>query len=106
MKKILFKNYVSNKQLEKGYQELEHAGLQLVTEMRDIHARLKQRHHLGQYEKQRPGLAFFSVPREHLRGLLLDLRDTPALFFKNAGTGRHNMVYRRADGSIGWVEPR
>ena len=37
--------------------------------------------------------------------MLLDLRHTPALFFKNAGTGRHNMVYRRADGSIGWVEP-
>ncbi|MEE4153261.1 MAG: ribosome-associated translation inhibitor RaiA [Erythrobacter sp.] len=38
--------------------------------------------------------------------MMLDLRDTNALFFKNAGTGRHNMVYRRADGSIGWVEPR
>ena len=38
--------------------------------------------------------------------MMLDLRDTPALFFKNAGTGRHNMVYRREDGSIGWVEPR
>lgn len=35
----------------------------------------------------------------------LDLRNTNALFFKNAGTGRHNMVYRRNDGSIGWVEP-
>lgn len=35
----------------------------------------------------------------------LDLRDTNALFFKNAGSGRHNMVYRRHDGSIGWVEP-
>ena len=38
--------------------------------------------------------------------MMLDLRDTNALFFKNAGTGRHNMVYRRRDGSIGWVEPR
>ncbi|MEW4449358.1 ribosome-associated translation inhibitor RaiA [Qipengyuania sp. JC766] len=38
--------------------------------------------------------------------MMLDLRDTNALFFKNAGTGRHNMVYRRHDGSIGWVEPR
>ena len=38
--------------------------------------------------------------------MMLDLRNTPALFFKNAGTGRHNMVYRRADGSIGWVEPK
>lgn len=37
--------------------------------------------------------------------MMLDLRDTPALLFKNAGTGRHNMVYRRSDGSIGWVEP-
>ena len=37
--------------------------------------------------------------------MLLDLRHTNALFFKNAGTGRHNMVYRRGDGSIGWVEP-
>jgi len=37
--------------------------------------------------------------------MMLDLRDTVALLFKNAGTGRHNMVYRRGDGSIGWVEP-
>ena len=37
--------------------------------------------------------------------MLLDLWHTNALFFKNAGTGRHNMVYRREDGSIGWVEP-
>ena len=37
--------------------------------------------------------------------MMLDLRNTAALFFKNAGTRRHNMVYRRGDGSIGWVEP-
>lgn len=37
--------------------------------------------------------------------MMLDLRDTDALMFKNAGTGSHNMVYRRRDGSIGWVEP-
>lgn len=37
--------------------------------------------------------------------MMLDLRHTTALLFKNAGTGRHNMVYRRGDGSIGWVEP-
>ena len=38
--------------------------------------------------------------------MMLDLRHTNAMLFKNAGTGRHNMVYRRRDGSIGWVEPR
>jgi len=38
--------------------------------------------------------------------MMMDLRNTNALLFKNSGTGRHNMVYRREDGSIGWVEPQ
>jgi len=38
--------------------------------------------------------------------MMLDLRNTNALLFKNAGTSSYNMVYRRQDGSIGWVEPR
>lgn len=38
--------------------------------------------------------------------MLMDLRDANALLFKNSGTGLHNMVYRRADGTVGWVEPR
>jgi ribosomal subunit interface protein len=38
--------------------------------------------------------------------MMLDLRNTNALLFINAGTAAYNMVYRRHDGSIGWVEPR
>ncbi|MFQ3665537.1 MAG: ribosome-associated translation inhibitor RaiA [Sphingomonadaceae bacterium] len=38
--------------------------------------------------------------------MMLDLRNTTALLFTNSGTGRLNMVYRREDGNIGWVEPR
>lgn len=38
--------------------------------------------------------------------MMLDLRNTGALMFKNAGTGAFNMVYRRPDGTIGWVEPQ
>jgi ribosomal subunit interface protein len=38
--------------------------------------------------------------------MLLDLRNTNALFFRNSGTGTFNMVYRRDDGTIGWVEPQ
>ena len=38
--------------------------------------------------------------------MLLDLRNTNALMFRNSGTGRFNMVYRRGDGTIGWVEPQ
>jgi ribosomal subunit interface protein len=37
--------------------------------------------------------------------MLMDLRNTPALMFKNSGTGKLNMIYRREDGNIGWVEP-
>ncbi len=37
--------------------------------------------------------------------MMLDLRNTNALLFKNVGSGAHNMVYRREDGTIGWVEP-
>jgi len=37
--------------------------------------------------------------------MLLDLRNTNALLFRNPGTGAYNMVYRRGDGTIGWVEP-
>lgn len=38
--------------------------------------------------------------------MMLDLRNTNALLFVNAGTSAYNMVYRRHDGTIGWVEPR
>ena len=38
--------------------------------------------------------------------MLLDLRNTNALMFRNSATGSFNMVYRRGDGTIGWVEPR
>ena len=35
----------------------------------------------------------------------LDLVGAPALVFRHAGHGRVNVVYRRADGTIGWVDP-
>jgi ribosomal subunit interface protein len=37
--------------------------------------------------------------------MLMDLRNTPALMFKNSATSELNMIYRREDGNIGWVEP-
>jgi len=38
--------------------------------------------------------------------MMLDLRHTNALLFRNVGSGTYNMVYRRGDGTIGWVEPQ
>jgi ribosomal subunit interface protein len=35
----------------------------------------------------------------------LDLTGAPAIVFLHAGTGRLNVVYRRHDGTIGWVDP-
>ena len=37
--------------------------------------------------------------------MMMDLRNTGALMFRNTNTGELNMVYRREDGNIGWVEP-
>jgi ribosomal subunit interface protein len=35
----------------------------------------------------------------------LDLTGAPCVIFRNAANGRINVVYRRADGNIGWVDP-
>ena len=36
----------------------------------------------------------------------MDLADLPALLFRNSSHSGLNMVYRRADGHIGWIDPR
>ncbi len=38
--------------------------------------------------------------------MLMDLRNTNALMFRNLASGAFNMIYRREDGNIGWVEPQ
>jgi ribosomal subunit interface protein len=35
----------------------------------------------------------------------LDLTGSPVVVFAHAGSGRVNMVYRRRDGAIGWLDP-
>ena len=35
----------------------------------------------------------------------LDLADAPAMMFRNRAHGTLNVVYRRADGNIGWIDP-
>lgn len=37
--------------------------------------------------------------------MMLDLRNANALMFRNNKSDQLNMVYRRDDGTIGWVEP-
>jgi ribosomal subunit interface protein len=35
----------------------------------------------------------------------LDLSETPVVMFRNAANGALNVVYRRKDGNIGWIDP-
>jgi ribosomal subunit interface protein len=35
----------------------------------------------------------------------LDLTGAPVVIFRHAGHGRMNVVYRRRDGNIGWIDP-
>ncbi len=35
----------------------------------------------------------------------MDLSPNPALVFRNAANGELNVVYKRADGNIGWIDP-
>ena len=35
----------------------------------------------------------------------LDTKDSPVFVFRNAGSDQVNIVYRRADGNIGWIDP-
>jgi ribosomal subunit interface protein len=36
----------------------------------------------------------------------MDLGDLPAMMFRNSAHGGLNMIYRRGDGNIGWLDPR
>ena len=35
----------------------------------------------------------------------MDLADQPVLMFRNSATAELNVVYRRTDGHIGWIDP-
>ncbi|MHA7820631.1 MAG: ribosome hibernation-promoting factor, HPF/YfiA family [Erythrobacter sp.] len=115
-----------------AHQALDEAATKVETQLRRYKRRLTDHHERAQFARAQEEAAYtifatdeeeeeiatdappiiaetsVDVPESSVADavMMLDLRDTPALFFKNAGTGRHNMVYRRADGSIGWVEPR
>jgi hypothetical protein len=35
----------------------------------------------------------------------MDLADAPVLLFRNRSHGELNVVYRRGDGNVGWIDP-
>lgn len=36
----------------------------------------------------------------------MELANSPVMMFRNRGNGDFNVVYRREDGNIGWIEPK
>lgn len=47
-------------------------------------------------------IATLSVSEAVMR---MDLADVPAMMFRNRANGGLNVVYRRTDGNIGWIDP-
>jgi len=121
----------SRGQAQDAHQAFEQASDKIEKQLRRYKRRLTDRHEQADHAAQREDAAYrvfdagdpeaeeapeappiiaetrTDIPEVSVADAVmqLDLRNTNALFFKNAGTGRHNMVYRRDDGSIGWVEP-
>ena len=38
--------------------------------------------------------------------MLMDLNDQNAIFFKNTKNKRLNILFKRLDGNIGWLDPK
>jgi len=115
-------------------QAFERAADRIETQLRRYKRRLKDRHSQSAHAEAQDNLAeagytVFAPPAEEDEPadnppvvvearvdiptasvsdavMLLDLRNTNALLFRNAASGAYNMVYRRGDGTIGWVEPQ
>lgn len=47
-------------------------------------------------------IPYLSVSEAVMR---LDLADLPALLFRNSAHGNLNLLYRRRDGNLGWIDP-
>ena len=112
-------------------QAFELAADRIETQLRRYKSRLKDRHAQSAHAEgdlAEAGYTVFAPPREEEEPvdnppivvesrvdiptasvsdavMILDLRNTNALLFRNGATGAYNMVYRRGDGTIGWVEP-
>ena len=62
-----------------------------------------------------PSLAFATIVAETVTQISrlsvseavmqMDLSDQPVMMFHNCATGELNVVYRRTDGHIGWIDP-
>lgn len=122
----------SNAEAESPYHAFDAAANKLAKRLRRYKRRLRDHHngeaqpalaaqayileaeseelHEGEEPTQPIVIADVSTSIESLTVLQavmrLDLGDLPALMFRNQAHGRLNMVFRRSDGNVGWVDPK
>ncbi|MCW8914970.1 MAG: ribosome-associated translation inhibitor RaiA [Magnetovibrio sp.] len=69
------------------------------TEEEEVH----EEHHPAIVAEMPHEISTMSVSEAVMR---LDLGNLPVVVFKNGGHGGLNVVYRRQDGNVGWVDPQ
>ncbi|MDE2028943.1 MAG: ribosome-associated translation inhibitor RaiA [Alphaproteobacteria bacterium] len=119
----------SNASASEPYPAFDTALARLAGRLRRHKTKLKQHHHESAREAEASVAAAFVLRGDHEEEvndnptvvaemttpietltvseavMRLDLGDLPALMFRNRANGGLNMIYRRADGHIGWVDP-
>ncbi|MEE8272876.1 MAG: ribosome-associated translation inhibitor RaiA [Alphaproteobacteria bacterium] len=123
-----------NAAAEGPYVAFDQAADRVGKRLRRYKRRLKDHHKNGSADKAIPAQAYvlqaepeelpdhIEEPTEHVviaemttavetltvseAVMRLDLAGLPALMFRNGAHGGLNMIYRRGDGNIGWVDPQ
>lgn len=113
------------------YASFEGAIERMEKRLRRYKRRLKDHHAAGSAPAVAAGEVVFAAPRDEevepetldpvviaevavpLRTLTvgeavmqLDLAEEPLVMFRNSANGEWNVVYRRGDGNVGWIDPR
>jgi len=82
--------------------ERPEAARQYILRQEDEPQRGNGEAHATVVAEQATEISLLSVSEAVMR---MDLADQPVLMFRNTTTGELNVVYRRSDGNIGWIDP-
>jgi ribosomal subunit interface protein len=115
---------------QEPYQSFDLSAERIEKRLRRYKRRLKEHHH-GKAETSEPASAYvLAAPEDDAEVtadyspvviaeettqlktmtvggavMAMDLTELPVVVFRNAGHGGINVVYRRSDGNIGWIDP-